>query len=1723
MRKTVKKLVSLLLSFCLLSGTLFSVPLKVEAREQLVNVAREKDVNITVNNTGSGSSSDLVDGNDKTSWQQNGWTEAKNAVVDMKLAKNGTNVKKVVVKVGGNDVANRKVKVTVQRAQNGITSDWLPIGETVITTTGDKNDTVDAVFELEQTASSSDIRVVLSDPVAHDGGEVLFWPSIHEIEVYEMQEVHLSDYNNIAAQAQITTDGQENQSEGKDRLVDDNDKTLYKFHNAAQDSEKYINLSFTEDRMMDACEIVFEHVGATDEHTYEFTYSILGKAKGANEYTKIVDHAKANRTNNYVQGYKFDETSYSDVKIVMHSTTNSQGNGWPAVAEFRVYGAEEEIDDSESIAFKKPVHSNSNQKNASKVNDGSKNTMWTGEYYPGYVDIDLKENYNLNTVEIFTQEKGYSQYSIYTSMDGRNFDKLAEKTSTESCTDKGEIYQAKGKEARIIRVYMEYNSTSPAAVIKEIRATGEKSGTKVQTRPEVDVKAFKDSSYAGTEEVTPEQTYEEVRGIIERRLGAEYKSWFDLKLQENPNKTGYDYFELNDKDGKVQITGNDGVSLAMGLNHYLKYFCNVNISQVGDQADMPAEIVPIGEKVHKETKVGTRYSYNYCTLSYSMAFWGEKEWRNELDWLALNGVNVVLDATAQEEVWRRFLEDLGYTHEEIKDYIAGPAYYAWAYMANLSGFGGPIHDSWFEERTELARKNQLSMRRLGMQPVLQGYSGMVPTNIREKDSSAEVIEQGTWCSFRRPDMLKTDSASFDKYAKLFYQAQKEVYGESAHYYATDPFHEGGDTGGLNPTVIAGKVLDAMLEADKDGIWIIQSWQGNPTTALLKGLEGRKEHALVLDLYAEKTPHWNETNPNAYGGGEFNDTPWVFCMLNNFGGRLGLHGHLDNLANNIPAALNSAKHMEGIGITPEASVNNPLLYDFLFETVWTDNANEKLPVIDLDKWLKDYAKRRYGEESQSAYEALLIMKDTVYKADLNMKGQGAPESVVNARPALDINAASTWGNAVIDYDKVKLEEAAELLLKDYDKLKDSDGYKYDLATMLQQVLSNSAQEYQRKMASAFRARNKEAFNKYAEKFLSIIDNMEKVTSTSKYYLLGTWVEQAKDLAKNADDFTKDLYEFNAKALVTTWGAVNQAEGGGLKDYSNRQWSGLLNDFYKVRWQKWIQARNDELDSKQPENINWFEWEWKWVRANTKYTNTPNKENLENLDKIGKTILKEFSAKDPNADDSNDIKVEGIKATAGSEQSQTPGEEGAAVNVLDNNQATIWHSSWNGAERKDLWLQLELPEVKKVNGVRLQTRNSYANGFITKYRIETSMDGTNFTEAVSGEWDTIPGWKKATFEEREAKFVRIYAVESYSNGSNNYASAAEMRLTQEKADMPALDKAILEGKLSEAKELKTEGYTTSSVNVLNKAIEKAEKVLAEAKEQSELNAMVEELTNAMKLEEKADAEDSRIEFDKIIADVKEESVYTEDSWTAYAKAKEEVEKALKDTSDVSKKEMEILLADLVKAVENLDKKDIVVELDKTALVNKLAEAKELKTEGYTTSSVNVLNKAIEKAEKVLSEAKEQSELNAMVEELTNAMKLEEKADAEDSRAELDKIIADVKEESVYTKDSWAAYAKAKEKVENAFKDTSDISKKEMKELLVDLVAAVDGLEEVESEEPQHPQKPEQPQKPQQKPQQKPDNKVPETGDTANGLGLMLLAIMAGGCIVFTETKRHRDLNK
>lgn len=48
-----------------------------------------------------------------------------------------------------------------------------------------------------------------------------------------------------------------------------------------------------------------------------------------------------------------------------------------------------------------------------------------------------------------------------------------------------------------------------------------------------------------------------------------------------------------------------------------------------------------------------RYYQNVCTHSYSFVWWDWARWERELDWMALNGINLALAWSGQEAIWQR--------------------------------------------------------------------------------------------------------------------------------------------------------------------------------------------------------------------------------------------------------------------------------------------------------------------------------------------------------------------------------------------------------------------------------------------------------------------------------------------------------------------------------------------------------------------------------------------------------------------------------------------------------------------------------------------------------------------------------------------------------------------------------------------------------------------------------------------------------------------------------------------------------------------------------------------------------------------------------------------------------------------------------------------------------------------------------------------------------------
>jgi len=77
------------------------------------------------------------------------------------------------------------------------------------------------------------------------------------------------------------------------------------------------------------------------------------------------------------------------------------------------------------------------------------------------------------------------------------------------------------------------------------------------------------------------------------------------------------------------------------------------------------------------TRFRFRYYQNVCTAGYSSAWWQWSQWERNIDWMALNGINMALAFTAQEAIWQRVYREFGFTQEELDEHFAGPAFLPW--------------------------------------------------------------------------------------------------------------------------------------------------------------------------------------------------------------------------------------------------------------------------------------------------------------------------------------------------------------------------------------------------------------------------------------------------------------------------------------------------------------------------------------------------------------------------------------------------------------------------------------------------------------------------------------------------------------------------------------------------------------------------------------------------------------------------------------------------------------------------------------------------------------------------------------------------------------------------------------------------------------------------------------------------------------------------------------
>ena len=696
------------------------------------------------------------------------------------------------------------------------------------------------------------------------------------------------------------------------------------------------------------------------------------------------------------------------------------------------------------------------------------------------------------------------------------------------------------------------------------------------------------------------------------RVTAGRQSEFAVKIVPQ-QQDGKDWFAYYTEDGKVVLEGNNGVSVASALNHYLKENCGWHLSWCGKQEVLPQTLPLPTDKVMKVSPYKYRYYLNYCTFNYSMSWWDFDRWQKEIDFMALNGINMPLALTGQNSVWQRVYRKLGFTDEELETFFSGPAYFNWFWMGNLDGWGGPLPQSFMDDHEQLQKKILTAERTLGMTPVLPAFTGHVPPTFEQKFPNVKV-RKTEWVNFPEVSILDPEEELFTEIGKMFIQEQTALYG-SDHLYSADTFNE--NTPPTNDSTylaqMSAKVYSAMQDVDPDAVWVMQGWLfyherdfwGEPEIKALLGAIP-DDRMIILDLWSERHPVWKRTG--AYYG-----KPWIWCMLHNFGQNINMSGNATSVANDPANALvdPNAGNMSGIGLTMEGIGQNPMVYALMLENVWRDKP------IDNDEFIKSYLTQRYGSCPENAYKAWQIIMASAYENTVNNGGQ---ESIITGRPNFKVNPGGTT-NTKAHYHKADLIKAWQLLISCTEELGASDGFRYDLVDVTRQVLADYASILQQNVASMYLSCDLTGFKTTSDEFLDLIDDMDKLLGTRSEFLLGKWLSDARSIGHTQQE--KDIYEHNARNQITLWGNKDCR----IRDYACKHWNGMMSGFYKPRWERFFDTvsaairQGVEYDEKSFVEAS-KEWEWEWTLGHEEYPDEPEGSEVEECCRIWEKYYQEI---------------------------------------------------------------------------------------------------------------------------------------------------------------------------------------------------------------------------------------------------------------------------------------------------------------------------------------------------------------------------------------------------------------------------------------------------------------------------------------------------------------------
>lgn len=654
------------------------------------------------------------------------------------------------------------------------------------------------------------------------------------------------------------------------------------------------------------------------------------------------------------------------------------------------------------------------------------------------------------------------------------------------------------------------------------------------------------------------------RGVIARFAGEKTAS--ELKLEIIPADEGRPVYEIAD-NGRT-LRGSSPVALAKA------FYANCRDKHAGIRTwtgrrfDEKAAFAPSAP-----TRVVSPYRYsqyfNVVTYGYSLAYWDEARWMEELDWMALHGVNMALSTIAAEEIAARVWKRYGLTDAEIDEFFCGPAFLPWFRMGNLSERPDKLPMAWRTRSVRLQHAVLDRMRALGIEPIAPGFAGFLPKAFSRVRPDAQLRRMGWLGTGYGNNFLSPDQPIFREIAKAYVEEWEKEFGKCTFYLA-DSFNEmqlpwKGEAEILQGLADCGRnISGGIRDANPDAVWALQGWvfvvdAGTWTPERFAAMQSgvAPDAMLTIDLAVDYMHYtakkWYDPvspmNWNKYP--KFGGQPWIWSAIPNMGGDSIMCGVLDFYANGHLAGLASPNRgkLIGHGMAPEGIENNEMLFELLTEGAW------RTDYLTVRTWLREYSLSRYGkcpDKLMEYWDELLAGPYSTFQDHPTPAWQKVCSDNPFHTAASDgfftrkCDIVASWTRAIAALDACKAE------------LGDCELYRHDRAEAFSMWGAYAVD-------AALAKNDRDAVRR-------ILREMDAALKGHPYADVRHWIAKARAAAEG-DEKLADYYESDARRLITVWGKC-------LGDYSARIWSGLIGTYYLGRletyWRE-LDAGRDPADA------------------------------------------------------------------------------------------------------------------------------------------------------------------------------------------------------------------------------------------------------------------------------------------------------------------------------------------------------------------------------------------------------------------------------------------------------------------------------------------------------------------------------------------------------------------